>query len=875
MKDAYIFISIAVILLVGAIIYFVTKAKSTPQPSPGPGPKPSPPKPPVVSTLPIGKYFSKLFPTGSWSDDKKDLMKKLYLNLDCWYENMLPEYKAQIISALPDFKINRMQNVWNDPPEGIVWEKLFDGSVCDCMRFAYPVCNHPRSRFGGKDILNDCPLWPGLNVGKTYGVLITQAYNTNNASNNFVKDSFTLRGKGKGFPNNSYVEGLSYPGEYGHPDICGVIPADLKQTQPGLSYKDDAGNWEPLNYPYTEGPWFGTPCDPDNTCKVSFLTCKNIKSDGSFPMGQKPLINGNFCIDGSAISKKTVENFEDDLYDVSVRSYSSYINDLEMNGSNDISNIFSATKNALPASITTPDLQGYHGLWLYPLRGVGMWRAIGNSFVCNTKLGYLIAPKPNGLGYKLQDMLTLAGNNSGGPQNVNKQFQRLVQIIQKGYVSKTPDYSAMTLKQLNEHIYGSMKKINNPVKDYTTASNLVYQLMTMWYIDGYNGLIKTDGTLNTDPLYYNGFNYNYQKWFPIGTHFGYASAYDNLVLSNMASNKIDTLQLVMEPQAAKAGLRPGYYFEIFQATPTNKITGAPYSVFTDTSSNQCKSFFMIDPSLDINNYTQYGYINGSKSVEDNKKVFNPLQMTLTAAKISFDDEKESYSIEYNTTPSTIYNPDDALPSTPGNYSRYLKLVDGIPSSTAVFRYNIQSDSFLLNSISNLPPNTVQQLLFDDLTVQIEVNNDGVLYFNDNNDSLPTGLLFMSGVKEISIYMTGGVDIVPGPTTNKNIQPGPTTIDKYYGVPPYSNIPPYNAPVGNYTVLSDADKAKYNLPYSINILSTGICPACIDSNKNKISNVTYKKMFKLVIDKMLKLIPVTMDSPTVGREFCNKICGIPM
>ena len=134
---------------------------------------------------------------------------------------------------------------------------------------------------------------------------------------------------------------------------------------------------------------------------------------------------------------------------------------------------------------------------------------------------------------------------------------------------------------------------------------------------------------------------------------------------------------------------------------------------------------------------------------------------------------------------------------------------------------------------------------------------------------------MSGVKEISIYMTGGVDIVPGPTTNKNIQPGPTTIDKYYGVPPYSNIPPYNAPVGNYTVLSDADKAKYNLPYSINILSTGICPACIDSNKNKISNVTYKKMFKLVIDKMLKLIPVTMDSPTVGREFCNKICGIPM
>lgn len=604
---------IHIIILITIIILFIAVGIYLINPTPSDIPKTK-----KQGTTDVSKYFSKLFPVGIWSDDKKDLMNKLYLSLDCWYTQMIPENEKQILSTLPDFSINRMK-IWNDPPEGITWEKLFDGSVCDCMRFAYPVCNHPRSRFGGKDILKDCPLWPGLNVGKTYETLLKQAYNSNNKDNNWLKDNLTKSGQGKGFPNNSWVEGLAYPGEYGHPDICGPLPDYLKAYQPGLKYKDDDGNLVPLNLPYSEGPWFDSDCT-NKDCPSSYLSCKYVVSDGMYPTGQDPNrpLEGKYCISNDVFK----ESYEpSNIYSMPVRSYSNFIyNDSPYFG----------TGNKLSNDITNPDLQGYHGLWLYPLRGVGMWRNLGNTVVANTKLGYLIADKnKGGLGYNFEDMLTLAGPDAGAPQNIQAQVSRLTDIINKGYVRKTKDFRAMTLSDLNKHLYKPLNKINKPVTDQRDARKLALEIIKTWYIDGYNGF-----TTDKKSPYYNGFNYNYNLFFPLGTQFGYAARFDNLVLSEMVKNKIDTLQLVMEPQAAKAGLRPGYYFEIFQTTPTTQVKGTPYSVYTDTNSNQCKSFYMIDPTLDLDNYVNYGYVSGDK-VND-PKVFNPQEMTMTASKVSFE-----------------------------------------------------------------------------------------------------------------------------------------------------------------------------------------------------------------------------------------------
>jgi hypothetical protein len=606
----FIILIIIIIIMLGVVIYLSKRNNDSDNDDEGVKNK-------NVNTD-LGKYFSNLFPIGSWTDDKKDTMEKLYLNLDCWYTKMLPQYEKQIINSLPDFHINRMR-IWNDPPEGIIWEKLFDGSVCDCMRFAYPVCNHPRSRFGGKDILKDCPLWPGLNVGKTYETLLKQAYNSNNKDNNWVKDNFTKNGKG--FPNNSWVEGLAYPGEYGHPDVCGPLPDYLKASQPGLTYKDDNGNFVPLNLPYSSGPWFDSQCQ-NGSCPVSSLTCKYVKSDGTYPTGQDPNspLQGNYCVDANAF-KEEYTNLPQSIYNMPIRSYSNFIY-------NDSPALVEG--KTLPKDITTPDTQGYHGLWLYPLRGVGMWRNLGNTVVANTKLGYLIADKDKGgLGYNLEDMLELVGPDAGAPQNLQTQVSRLTEIINKGYVRKTKDFTAMSLSDLNTHLYAPLKKINQKVDNYNQARNLALNIIKTWYIDGYNGF-----TSDKKSKYYNGFNYNYSLFFPLGTQFSYAARFDNLVLANMVQNKIDTLQLVIEPQAAKAGLRPGYYFEIFQTTPTKQIKGESFSVYTDTNNNQCKSFYMVNPAQDLDNYINYGYVSGSK-VKD-QEVFNPQKMKFTASRVSFD-----------------------------------------------------------------------------------------------------------------------------------------------------------------------------------------------------------------------------------------------
>ena len=143
-----------------------------------------------LDSLPVPKgslqrYFSELYPH---MDFTKYNVKLMYLTLDCWYTNMIPRYEYQILKKLPDFKKNRMNDLFNQKPNK--WERLFDGSVCDCMRYAFPECQNPTSRFtGNKDIIKQCPLWSGINVGITYETIIKRAYSSNNTDNNFVHDN--------------------------------------------------------------------------------------------------------------------------------------------------------------------------------------------------------------------------------------------------------------------------------------------------------------------------------------------------------------------------------------------------------------------------------------------------------------------------------------------------------------------------------------------------------------------------------------------------------------------------------------------------------------------------------------------------------------
>ena len=222
-----------------------------------------------------------------------------------------------------------------------------------------------------------------------------------------------------------------------------------------------------------------------------------------------------------------------------------------------------------------------------------------------------------------------------------------------------------------------------------------------------------------------------------------------------------------------------------------------------------------------------------------------------------NNKLKSNTIYRDTNSQNIYNPDDIFPLTPGNYSRYLKPIPNRPFSlTKPFGYTINKNGNLLKSISNLPPNKVLILSFDDLYITIQTNNDGILYFNKDSMPLPIGL--MSDINTVSIYFAVG---------------RVNTISNYEGIPKYNNSSPYNMPIGNYLILNDIDmKNTYKLPYKIQVLATGVCPPCLDSNKNEINNKTYTATYEFNIDDKKTIID-HIDGESQGVEFCSKLCSV--
>ena len=233
-------------------------------------------------------------------------------------------------------------------------------------------------------------------------------------------------------------------------------------------------------------------------------------------------------------------------------------------------------------------------------------------------------------------------------------------------------------------------------------------------------------------------------------------------------------------------------------------------------------------------------------------------MNVNKNSVNIDKKNITKQIYKDINTDKIYNPDDIFPSTPGKYSTYLKYL-GNQNDTHSF--TATKKGFLLNSISNLPPNKITSIgiyfnnnVIDPYIMRIQNNNEGILYFNDKLEALPIGLM-----NDISSIFVGFE------SSNHN------TILNYEGIPKYSNVDPYNTPIANYTVISDLDiKNNYKLPYNMSILLTGVCPVCFDSNKKLISNVTFKETINAYIDgikTVLKPVSGNIDS----RLFCSKIC----
>jgi len=592
----------------------------------------------------IGRYMDKLYPQLSkhhklWSTLSYDDLKYAYLHLDVYYTHIIPSLEPDIRAKLPRF--TQLPNFSQTPGD---WLRLFDGNVCDCLRFTFPTCQYNSSRFRDSDLEQNCPDWSGIRIAVPNSFVLMRAYQSNNLTGNTIKDGVTPVGSGKGFPNHAWFEGLAFPGEYGYPVACGAkLPPALSGNQTGLEYKTaEAPSWRPLNIPWSDSPWYGKECTSDADCPVAFLKCVNIKSDGQFPSeGVKPDGSGatGYCINNQYIkADPNSSSSSGGGGGGDKRSSRVHLGDGESVYDALLRNAQDMTRLQGVADCTdfpttpckSPPTTGFHGLWLYPLRGVGMWWNVGNSVVSNTKLGWMLAPKPQGIGYTLLELLPIM--EFGAPNtNINDQVQLVANVIQYGqsnFVMKNgkkkyyrlADVDACSVEELQRNGYTGAQMVDNPTGAYDAALTLV----TTWYVDGHSGLDSAEAP--------NGFNYSYQHFFPVGTYFSYAAALDVLTSGLMIARELDTLQLVVEPQNALGGLRPAYFFETFSQTPSKP---SKWSAYKTGPANVCNNFYMVDPRVDWENFSKYGYVNDAAVGTNGRSNFDAELMPYNAASPSF------------------------------------------------------------------------------------------------------------------------------------------------------------------------------------------------------------------------------------------------
>lgn len=532
----------------------------------------------------LRNYFARLYPY--MPPQSYSTMVTLYSSLDCWYEQLMPEFGA---APSENYQTDRLSALTRLDGNGrIAWARLFEGSVCDCRRVALPQCRFSSNMFSANQLL-DCDDYAGLRVQIRTQRLLQNAYDSDNASLNSTRDALSHVGMSglKGFPNGAWYEGLTYPGEYGVPKFCTSAPTDI---QPGLTYVD-GGKTGPLLIPISSEPWYNNNlCSSTAPACPDGFQCVTVSSSGEF--GPKNTLD--VCLRKGVFT----EAFDQptDLVD--------------------------DCDPAFPSGLcSTVSPAHFRGFYTYPLRGCGLWYTVGKSAACNTKLGFLLSPiGDGGCGLSLGDLMVLRGTTSAVEQNINFQVARVADIIRFGFVSATasPAWPALSLADLKRHGYsGSIQTAPD------AARKEAEKLVAYWYINGYTGI--ENGIAN-------GTNYNYEKYFPIGTHYSYAFRFDNLILSWLTIKGLDSLQILLEPQNVIVGARPAYAFQILSAKPKTDV-GLTTSVYKDTSVASCGATYSINPALDLNHYTRYGYIDGSKV--NSPALINPNIMTMKAEVKSF------------------------------------------------------------------------------------------------------------------------------------------------------------------------------------------------------------------------------------------------
>ena len=649
---------------------------------------------PILSHGTLGKetisYLNILYPLREqyqWSSLSDAQLADIYTNLQVLYTPIIGQYWDQITKRIPQRSTQESKNVYKPYSienlntkqlimnadgttkeiPGEFSQRLFDGSVCDCLRAWVPACSNAPRFSASLQYEANCPQWPGL-------ATVTDIDN--------MLDLLSIGG----YPDNSFVEILTFPGEYGVPENCPLNNQSIKDipnqpvTFPGHT------DWELTGVPQTSGgggPYFDNqsypPCGPGSAnsdiaygadCPTSkFPYCYNCKC-------MQANVNGTgtgLCMDPSIVTPDWRTQYEQVHNKVAAPVCTSgncqkYGKDYNSHEGFDIepyykhyghghtqgitvpANMFVAdhiqqqkckptgcgtctTECSTDAPCPCPTIV-ISPLFYYPLRGLGIWTNLSKAAACATKMGFVTTPKagmtttglggitiPNvklsgGGGYTIKDLIGNFVGSIQGNLGIKAQVSTVYQWLYDGELTSTTSKQSGNPCKKSIQAYGQG---NPPGWEYVAKNILKYSSPN---VKGNSNNCMEGAFALVTAWYQEGFirhgkdtttfNSDAGNWWPCGALFTYSSAIDITVTGVMQDHQYDSLQQICEPQHSQGSMRPANVTEIIKAIQKK---GAPVKWISTNSTDRsgCDTNYLVNPMDDFDTWQKHGYVNASKT----------------------------------------------------------------------------------------------------------------------------------------------------------------------------------------------------------------------------------------------------------------------
>lgn len=215
--------------------------------------------------------------------------------------------------------------------------------------------------------------------------------------------------------------------------------------------------------------------------------------------------------------------------------------------------------------------------WLYPTTGTGVWFNTGNT-----------APAYNKVAWLLQ-------YGTGLGATVAQKMDAITTLVCTGYQNRTSCTSPCSDTQRSDPTYCCCHGRHG-----RNLGTQVYDVKQRFGYTWQQALVTTAGYYSSGML-----GAGSTSQYPVGTFFAVLDKLDAKIKRDQEQAQVDSVQLLREPQHGGYHSDPVYAFELLQHSP---FDGRSYYKWYDYCNPKQAAIAVLDPLLQLQNYTQYGFV---------------------------------------------------------------------------------------------------------------------------------------------------------------------------------------------------------------------------------------------------------------------------